>query len=106
MTSAAIHYEQVALDARLAKDHPLDDRGLPTFTQYEALFLRLVYPELPDSATRCIRDHRAMELSGRRERGSLPTGAHTPSEWHPCPMCRAEANPLSEFTGPQTPKED
>lgn len=101
MTSAAIHYEQVALDAQLAKDHPLDDRGLPAFTSYEALFLRLIYPSLLDSATRCVRDHRDMEQSGRQERSGLPRGAHVPSEWHPCPMCRAEANPMAEFIGPQ-----
>lgn len=98
MTSAATHYAQVALDAKLSNDHPLDERGLPTFTSSERAILQSLYRSLPDTPTRALRDHQAHEKGAE-----VLALIHEPSEWHPCGACRADANPRSEFVGPSTP---
>lgn len=87
---AATHYQQVALDAKLAADHPLDAGNLPTFTSSEIGVLRSHYPDLvprrqnvnappwrvEDLRTAAIKDHREGEA------GSVTMLIHEPSEWH------------------------
>jgi hypothetical protein len=70
-------------------DHPLIGH-LPSFTSSEIGILGSRYPELSDTRTQAVKDHRLIENG---QNGVL---LHFPHAFHPCGMCRAELLPAYE----------